>query len=102
MMRPIHLAQLDKMRPVLVMTRERARRSLKRVTIIPITGTIRGLTSEVLVGPRNGLDKNSVITCDNIITILKMDLGRQIGFLLAGQELELTKAMHAAFDLEDV
>lgn len=75
---------------------------MRRVTIIPITGTAKGLTSEVLVGPHNGLDKDSVISCDNIATIEAALLGRHIGFLLADQELNLTRALHAAFDLENL
>ena len=50
-MRPIHLAHLDKTRPVLVLTRELVRPYLSRVTIAPITSTIRGLSTEVPVGP---------------------------------------------------
>ena len=45
-MRPIHLAALDKTRPVLVLTRELVRPHLTRVTVAPITGTVRGLSTE--------------------------------------------------------
>ena len=41
-MRPIHLAELDKQRPVLVLTRELVRPHLSRVTLAPITTTSRG------------------------------------------------------------
>ena len=99
-MRPIHLAKLDKTRPVLVLTRELVRPHLRRVTIAPITSRIRGLTTEVAVGPSNGLDHPSVVSLDNIGTILATDLGRQIGHLLPEQELLLTDAIHAAFDLD--
>ena len=99
-MRPIHLARLDKRRPVLVLTRELVRPHLGRVTVAPITGTVRGLSTEVPVGRQNGLDRESVISCDNIVTVPVTALGRQIGFLLPGQELELTRAIHAAFDLD--
>ncbi len=99
-MRPIHTARLDKTRPVLVLTREVVRPHLSRVTVAPITTTIRGLSTEVPVGTRNGLDRASVISCDNIVTIPVDTLGRQIGFLLADQEEALTAAIRAAFDLE--
>lgn len=98
-MRPIHLAKLDKTRPVLVLTRELVRPHLSRVTVAPITSRIRGLTTEVAVGSANGLDHDSVVSLDNIATIAVEDLGRQIGRLLPGQELALTEAVHAAFDL---
>jgi mRNA interferase MazF len=99
-MRPIHLAKLDKTRPVLVLTRELVRPYLNRVTVAPITGTIRGLSSEVPVGPRNGLDKESVVSIDNVVTILATALGHQIGFLFPDQEPALAEAIRNAFDLE--
>jgi len=98
-MRPIHSARLDKTRPVLVLTRELVRPYLRRVTIAPITSTVRGLSTEVVVGPANGLDHDCVISCDNIVTVPATALGRQIGYLLPAQESELTTAVLAAFDL---
>jgi mRNA interferase MazF len=99
-MRPIHAARLDKTRPVLVLTRELVRPHLNRVTIAPITSTIRGLSTEVPVGPANGLDHASVVSCDNITTVPAAALGDQLGFLLADQEASLTAAIRAVFDLE--
>ena len=101
-MRPIHLAYLDKTRPVLVLTREVVRPYLTNVTVAPITSTIRGLSTEVSVGAANGVDHNSVISLDNIQTIPVRHLGRQIGRLRIAQEEQLTRAIHAAFDLEDL
>ena len=99
-MRPIHIAQLDKARPVLILTRSVVRPHLSNVTVAPITTRIRGLTTEVALGRANGLDHQSVVSCDNIVTIPTTDLGRQIGFLLDSQEDALTEAIHAAFDLD--
>jgi mRNA interferase MazF len=99
-MRPIHLARLDKSRPVVILTRELVRPHLNTVTIAPITKTIRGLSTEVLCGPANGLDDRCVVTCDHITTIPSDRLGRQIGRLLDDQESQLTRAVHAAFDLD--
>jgi len=98
-MRPIHVAQLDKARPVLVLTRELVRPHLSRVTVAPITTTIRGLSTELAVGRENGLDRPSVVNCDNIVTVPKDTLGRQLGVLLQAQEQQLADAIHAAFDL---
>jgi mRNA interferase MazF len=98
-MRPIHAAALDKTRPVLVLTREVVRPHLARVTVAPITSTIRGLSTEVPVGPANGLDQPCVISCDNIVTIPAAALGRQLGYLLPGQEHVLAAAIRAAFEL---
>ncbi|MGY1669454.1 type II toxin-antitoxin system PemK/MazF family toxin [Geodermatophilus sp. SYSU D00710] len=101
-MRPIHLARLDRTRPVLVLTRELVRPHLSRVTVAPITSRIRGLSTEVSVGPADGLDHPSVVSCDNVITVPTSALGRQIGRLRPEQEPALTAALHAAFDLEDL
>ena len=99
-MRPIHVAQLDKARPVLVLTRELVRPHLSRVTVAPITTTARGLSTEVPVGPGNGLDARGVVSCDNIVTVPADALGPRIGSLLPAQEAALSAAIHAAFDLD--
>ncbi len=99
-MRPIHIARLDKARPVLVLTRELVRPHLGTVTVAPITTTIRGLSTEVHVDAANGLAGPSVVSCDNITTIPADALGVQIGGLLDRQEPELTHAIGMAFDLD--
>jgi mRNA interferase MazF len=99
-MRPIHVAQLDKARPVLVLTREVVRPHLATVTVAPITTTIRGLSTEVPVDAGNGLSGASVVSCDNLTTIPVETLGAQIGVLLDHQEPALGEAIRAAFDLD--
>ncbi len=100
-MHPIWLARLDKTRPVLVLTREEVRAVRQLVTVAPVTSTVRGLRSEVIVGQRNGLDHDSVVNLDSITTVPRDLLVRPIGALLEQQEYELTRAFHEAFDLED-
>jgi mRNA interferase MazF len=99
-MRAIHVAELDKARPVLILTRELVRPHLRTVTVAPITTTIRGLSSEVAVDSANGLSEPSVVSCDNITTIPADAVGGQIGVLLSSQEPALSAAIAAAFDLE--
>jgi mRNA interferase MazF len=99
-MRPIHIAQLDKVRPVLVLTRELVRPHLATVTVAPITTTVRGLSTEVAVDAANGLAGPSAVSCDNVTTIPTNALGRQIGVLLDRQERKLSRAIQAAFDLD--
>jgi mRNA interferase MazF len=99
-MRPIHVARLDKARPVLILTRELVRPHLTTVTIAPITTTVRSLSTEVAVDAANGLAEPSAISCDNITTIPKSALGEQIGVLLDRQEQALSEAIQAAFDLD--
>lgn len=99
-MRAIHVAQLDKARPVLILTRELVRPHLRTVTVAPITTTIRGISTEVGVDATNGLTEPSVVSCDNITTIPTDAVGAQIGVLLARQEPALSEAIMAAFDLD--
>jgi mRNA interferase MazF len=54
---------------VCVLTRDAAIAVLQAVTCAPITRTIRGIRSEVEVGPEQGLPEASVISCDNLLTI---------------------------------
>ena len=98
-MRSIVTVQLDKRRPALVLTSSRKLHLLAWVTVAPITSRIRGLTSEVPVGPRNGLDVESVISLDNVTTIRKAAVGDTIGLLFDDQEDELASAIADAFDL---
>lgn len=99
-MRSVYLVQIDKVRPALVLTRALALPHLRNLTVAPITSTIRGYATEVNVGPRNGLDHNSVINCDAIQTVPATNLVRQVGFLLPEQEDALSEAIRAAFDLD--
>lgn len=98
-MRTIAQVRWDEARPALVLTRASTLHLLTWVTVAPITSTIRGLASEVLVGQRNGLDHDSVVSCDNITTVHKDALGPTIGLLFDDQEDELARAIGDAFDL---
>jgi mRNA interferase MazF len=99
-MRAIHIARLDKARPVLILTRELVRPHLRTVTVAPITTTVRGLSTEVSVDKANGLTAPSVVSCDNITTVPSDAVGEQIGVLLDSQEPALSEAIAAAFDLD--
>jgi len=98
-MRAIHLAPLDKVRPVVVLTRTRAIGRLSTVTVAAITSTIRHLATEVLVDESNGLQHLSAINLDNVYTIRYERLGQHLGYLHPEQEGELHTALVRAFDL---
>lgn len=99
-MREICLVKLDKTRPAVILTREAARAAMTKVTIAPITSTVKGLSSEVPVGPENGLDHRSVVALDNVLTVPVSALGRTVGFLSSEQERSLAAAVVLAFDLD--
>jgi len=98
--REICLARLDTTRPVVVLTREAARSAMTKVTVAPITTTVKGLSSEVGVGPANGLDADGVICLDNVLTVSVDALGRTVGYLNAHQERQLARAVVLAYDLD--
>lgn len=99
-MRTIASVRLDKQRPALILTRQSKRHLLTWVTVAPITSTIRGITSEIPVGARNGLDHDSVVSCDNITTVRQSAVGDTIGLLLDDQEPALARAISDAFELD--
>jgi mRNA interferase MazF len=99
-MREICLVRLDKTRPALVLTREAARGAMTKATVAPINTTIKGLSSEVQVGPENGLEQDCVISLDNVLTVPVSSLGRTVGYLRADQEVQLARAVVLAYDLE--
>jgi mRNA interferase MazF len=99
-MRSIVTVELDKRRPAVILTSSTRLHLLSWVSVAPITSTIRGLSSEVPVGPRNGLDHDSVISCDNITTVRKEAVRDTVGLLFDDQELELVRAIADAFDLQ--
>jgi mRNA interferase MazF len=98
-MRSIALVRLDKPRPALILTRAAVLPLIGWVTVAPITSTVRGLTSEVPVGTRNGLDHDGVVSCDNITTVRREALGATIGLLFDDQEPALAQAISDAFQL---
>lgn len=98
-MRAIALVRLDKTRPALLLTRATVLHLLTWVTVAPITSTSRGLTSEVPVGSRNGLDHDSVVSCDNLTTVRREAVGPTIGLLFDDQEPALARAISDAFQL---
>jgi len=71
----------DKPRPVLVLTRESAIGYLSRVTVAPITSTIRGVPSEVLLGPDDGMKQPCAVNLHNVVTLSKERLGRRLASL---------------------
>ena len=73
---------------------------MTKVTVAPITTTVRGLSGELRVGPDNGLDHDCAVALDNVVTVPTSLLGRTIGYLTAEQEAQLKRAVVLAYDLE--
>src|ERR1041385_110308 len=69
----------DRRRPVLVLTRQEVLAHLTSVTVAPITRTIRGIPSEVVIGTDSGLKEASAINLDNVATVPKAGLRSFVG-----------------------
>lgn len=71
----------DKRRPVLVLTRSSSIDYLSRVTVAPITSTIRGVPSEVVLGPEEGMKQPCAVNLYNLVTVSRGSVGRRVARL---------------------
>ena len=85
--------------PGVIVTRDRAIPLLRNVCVVAVTSTVRDLPTEVPVGPRHGLDRDSVANCDNVMTVPKSALGRRRGALGPEELFRLGAALRIALDL---
>ena len=79
--RLFRFAPPDEQRPVLVLTRETIIDRLARVTVAPVTSTVRGVASEVTLGAEDGLRQPCAVNLHNIVTVPKEGLGRRVAQL---------------------
>ncbi|HLH65776.1 MAG TPA: type II toxin-antitoxin system PemK/MazF family toxin [Solirubrobacteraceae bacterium] len=56
-------------RPVLVLTRDEALPRLRNVVVALVTRTIRGLDTEVELGPADGMPVECAVSLDNLRTV---------------------------------
>ena len=56
----------DKRRPVLVLTRDDVIDRLNEIIVVPATRTIRGLTTEVLLTPDDGMPSACALNFDHV------------------------------------
>jgi mRNA interferase MazF len=92
----VHLcrfARPDKQRPVLVLTRDSAITHLATVTVAPITSTIRGVPSEVVLDINDGMKGPCAVNLHNSVTVAQERLGRRVGSLSSGRMHEVCAAL---------
>lgn len=85
-------AELDKRRPVVVVSRDDLRGHRHQATLAAITRTIRGILSEIPLDERDGFAEPCAVNCDLLSTVDKSALVRRVGRLSAGK----LDALHAA------
>ena len=83
----------DKQRPVLVLTRDSAIGHLGTVTVAPITSTIRGVPSEVVLDIDDGMKSRCAVNLHNAVTVAQARLGRRVANLSAGRMEEICAAL---------
>jgi len=75
----VWLASLDKIRPVVVLTRDPLGALLHSVIVAPVTSTVRGLATEVALGHDDDIRRPSVANLDNVQLIDRSRLDRRVG-----------------------
>jgi len=83
----------DKNRPVVILTRDSALDFLGKVTVAPITSTIRDIPTEVLLTKEEGMPKDCAVNLDHIQTVSKGKIGPFITTLSPTKVSELRSAL---------
>jgi mRNA interferase MazF len=87
-------------RPVLIVSRDATLSVRSRVTVAPVTRTLRGIRSEVALGHAHGLHVASVANCDNLQTIPKAAIGPcPLGRLPVPELVSLDRALRFALGI---
>jgi mRNA interferase MazF len=99
--RLVELASPDKRRPALVLSRTTHLQHLTQVVVAPITRTVRGIATELLLGPESGLKEPSAAKLDQLQAVHRNRLGRFLGALDRSRKREVRDALLFALELDD-
>lgn len=83
-------------RPYLVLTRSEATHALTRLIAVPCTGTIRGIPTEVRLGPDDGMPQECVLTVDNVNLVERGYLTARITSLSPDVMAQVCRAIELA------
>ncbi|HSN98056.1 MAG TPA: type II toxin-antitoxin system PemK/MazF family toxin [Candidatus Nanopelagicales bacterium] len=83
----------DKRRPVLIMGRDELLPSLSLVPVIPLSTQIRGIASEVLLTPEDGVLSPCVLKPEWIRAVERVEIDKRIGSLPEGRWPEVRRAL---------
>jgi len=86
----------DKKRPVVVLSRRDVIGLLHTVMVAPVTSTIHGAPSEVLVGIKEGLKHESAVNLDHVQTVEQSRLEGYVGQLGIEKMREVCRALAVA------
>ncbi len=94
----VWLANVDKLRPVIVMTRDPMGSILNAVIVAPVTSAIRGISTEVPVGVDDGVRRPSVANLDTVQLLPRDHLHRRVGRAQPATMTALCRALSKAVD----
>jgi mRNA interferase MazF len=83
----------DKKRPVVVLTRSSAIPYLSTVTVAPITSTIRGVPSEVVLTAEDGMKAPCAVKLHDAVAVSQQRLGRRVAQLGSSRMTEICAAV---------
>lgn len=83
----------DKKRPVLVLTRDSSIGYLSTATVAPITSTVRGVPSEVILDEADGMKTPCAVNLHNLITVPQQRLEKRVSQLSSRRMKEVCGAM---------
>ena len=89
----------DKKRPVVILTRNSILDYLGKVTVVPITSTIRDIPSEVLLSKEDGMHNDCAINCDHIQAVSKEKIGSLITTLSNEKPFQVRNAINFSLNL---
>ena len=87
-------------RPVLLLSRDEAYQVRELVIVTPLTTRIRGIPTEVALGPEDSVPRVSAANLDIIITTPKRGIQERITSLSADKLRAVEAAIHFALGLE--
>lgn len=90
------LPRPDRRRPVLVLSRPSLLKVLHTATVAAITSTLRGVPTEVRLGPEDGLKHVSCVNLTNVFTVRKSELRHYVASLSAQTMREVCQALNIA------
>ena len=91
----------DKLRPVVILTGDLSIPLLTRVTVAPITSTVRGVPSEVMLDESDGMKGPCALNLHNVATVQQEQLGRRVAQLNAHRMKAVCLALRFALGCEN-
>ncbi|MEZ5351910.1 MAG: type II toxin-antitoxin system PemK/MazF family toxin [Bryobacteraceae bacterium] len=83
----------DKRRPVLILTRDEVIDHLNEIIVAPVTRTIRGLSTEMILTPDDGMPVACALNFDHLALAQRKRIGTLISHLPEERWIEVRRAI---------